>query len=613
MSIKGEVRKWILTNPFVVFLSLQIFVILLLSSNNKTLSFISRTDVDWVGKEAVYTVQITHFPQEKKNTFLLDARVLSVADSVSVEECKGNIRLYLQKDSAAGSLLQGDIIAVACRPYLPRKSAGEFDYGKYLIYNGISAQAYSDSLSWQKISHSTLLSPVAIAERVRMALAGNYNNSNISRRNASIISALTLGDRSCLDADTRDVFVNAGAMHILAVSGLHVGIIYSLVWMLLTGFGLWIPSFKNRSGRFGLYFSLILLLWCYAFITGLSASVVRATLMATMFTVSMMLERKSSHFNTLAASAFLLLLFRPLDLFNLSFLLSYSAVLSILTIGIWLSGSLIKIRNKVLKYFYDIFAISIAAQAGVLPWTLLFFGTTSNYFLLTNMMVIPLAPVLVYASLFVLLSAPIPTIAFYASVAVNWFTDIFYGAIHFVNTLPGAISFCRFTPLMAVVLAFAIVMAYLFLKRQQWGYICVCAVFLALLSGLYYQNEHRLSARDELIIGNYVVHKQGEVVDTLSRDDTISFFRYNGSSYLYLSAEALHFKVAEEPVECDNLIVDRVGRTSVEEVSQIIKADTIILTARVSRYKTAAFRQWCDSNNITLIDTHNADYIIKNN
>jgi len=213
--------------------------------------------------------------------------------------------------------------------------------------------------------------------------------------------ALTLGYKEDLDNELKHRFQASGAAHVLAVSGLHTGILYALLLGLLTLGGRLKPRYENRLGRCLLSLIIIAVMWAYAWLTGLTPSVVRAVLMVTLVEIGRMLYRQSLSLNTIAAAAVLILLVRPSDLYSISFQLSFAATAAIVLVAKEFERTIHRqnwkdtFLGKVLNWVLGTIIISLAAQLGTLPITMHAFGQVSNYFLLTNLFVMPLAALLV--------------------------------------------------------------------------------------------------------------------------------------------------------------------------------------------------------------------------
>ena len=232
--------------------------------------------------------------------------------------------------------------------------------------------------------------PNAVQEHLygRLAAAGLRGDE------LATVGALTLGYKEELGKELRRHFQASGAAHVLAVSGLHTGIIYGvLIWLLTLG-GHVKPRYENRAGRWTISMLIIIVMWFYAWLTGMTPSVVRAVLMVTIFEVGRMAYRQAISLNTIAAAAVLILLVKPTDLWSVSFQLSFAATAAIVILMSAFRHLVIS-KYRSLNYLTGILLVSIAAQLGTLPLTMYYFGQMSNYFLLTNLIVLPLATFLV--------------------------------------------------------------------------------------------------------------------------------------------------------------------------------------------------------------------------
>ncbi len=243
---------------------------------------------------------------------------------------------------------------------------------------------------------SSRKAPNAMQERLygRLAAAGLEGDE------LATVGALTLGYKEALDKELKRHFQASGAAHVLAVSGLHTGIIYGvLLWLLTLGRRIK-PRYENRAGRCTISLLIISVMWFYAWLTGMTPSVVRAVLMVTIFEVGRMVYRQTLSLNTIAAAAVVILLVKPTDLWSVSFQLSFTATAAIVVFATALEKLLRRQDMKgwikrIYAWLLGTIIISIAAQLGTLPLTMYYFGQMSNYFLLTNLIVLPLATFLV--------------------------------------------------------------------------------------------------------------------------------------------------------------------------------------------------------------------------
>ena len=245
-----------------------------------------------------------------------------------------------------------------------------------------------------------------------------------------IALALLLGQKGSLDKEIMDAYSETGTMHILAVSGLHVGIIYALLLLPVRGL-------KSTSKiRFFYLLLVVLLIWVYALLTGFSPSVVRAAAMFSLVTLGQMRKRKASIWNTLAFSALMILVIDPDVIFDIGFQLSYLAVAGIvgiqpLMVGWWLP------RNSILEYFWQLATVSLAAQLVTFPLSILYFHQFPTYFLLANLLVVPLAFVIMAVGVPFMFLAWIPKLGEVMGWVVDWLIFLQNQLTMMIQVLPG--------------------------------------------------------------------------------------------------------------------------------------------------------------------------------
>ncbi len=260
-----------------------------------------------------------------------------------------------------------------------------------------------------------------------------YTKLGIDGDEFGMLSALTLGYKDALAPELRESFSTTGAMHVLAVSGLHVGIIFVVFGFLFSFMDRW------RLGKRLKPIVIIFLLWCYAFITGLSPSVLRSSVMFSCMVLSGVFGRKSNTYNNIFLSAFFLLFFNPNLLFDIGFQLSYSAVLAIVYFQPKIAG-LIYVKNRWLRWAWELAAVSLAAQLGTAPFSVFYFHQFPNYFLLSNFVVIPAATLILYAAVALFVFSPVPYVNVAVAFVLKWILKIMYACIVWIEHLPYSLS-----------------------------------------------------------------------------------------------------------------------------------------------------------------------------
>lgn len=431
-----KVIRWLRARPFVVLLVPLIAVILLLPDR----ILLRETEVEWLDTTYTFQARITDYPVERAKTYRLMAEVTAVHNT-AWQETKGRIYLYMAKDSTVAALQPNDLIIFRGTVHRP-DSIGTFNYATYLRRQGIAGTAYVGIRKWHAIGTSSRWSLRIAAKRLQHRLVERYREVGITGNELGTLAALTLGYREELDPTIRQSFQRAGAAHVLAVSGLHTGIIYGVLWALLTGFGLWKPLYEQKWQRRVLSVVIIAAMWGYALLTGLTPSVVRSVIMVTIMQTAYMCYRNPISLNSVAAAAFLILMVRPTDLYSVSFQLSFAAVTAILIICP--KAIHIPIRHKWLSvpvnWTVNLAMVSIAAQLGTMPFTLYYFRQCSNYFLLTNLVVIGLATVITMAAFALLTIGWIPGIGEAIGFVIRWGVWLLNTVVGWIEGLPGAVT-----------------------------------------------------------------------------------------------------------------------------------------------------------------------------
>ena len=358
-----------------------------------------QTQYTFPDDDVIYRALITDTPQPRERTSLCRVLVKEYYDSIGSHPVERKAILYLKQDSAAVCLKSGDELLVSTRisPPANQKNFDEFDYARYLMRRGISGTGYVAAGKWITLrsvqTNGTIhLRLRCLADSYREKVIALYRQLGFTGDELAVLSALTIGDKTELSESVRESYSIAGASHILALSGLHIGLLYAFLFFILRP-----VARKGRTGRCVRSVSLLVLLWAFAFFTGLSPSVVRSVTMFSILALADVFGRQPFSLNTLAVTAWLMLLCNPAGLFDVSFQLSFLAVASILLIQRPVYR-LFAVRNRVGKSVWGLMSVSIAAQIGTAPLVMFYFSRFSVHFLLTNLLVIPLITIILYAS-----------------------------------------------------------------------------------------------------------------------------------------------------------------------------------------------------------------------
>ncbi|PNQ75233.1 competence protein [Hanstruepera neustonica] len=334
----------------------------------------------------------------------------------------GKVQLNISKDLTNSKLPVDHQILISSKlqALKPPLNPFQFNYKAYLENKNIHAQINSDhnSLTVLKTTNPSVL---GFANTIRQSIITKLENYNFRPEELAVIKALLLGYRQDISKNLYEDYANAGAIHILAISGLHIGIILIMLNYLF-GF--------LRRFKYGLAFKttfILILLWSFALIAGLSPSILRATTMFSVFAFGMNLKRPHNTMNTLAISAFLLLLINPFFLFEVGFQLSYLAVIGIVIIYPMLKP-LLRFNYKVPNKIWELLAVSFAAQIGILPLSLFYFHQFPSLFFISNVLIIPILGFILGFGFFIILLAVLNT-------PQNILFDIYGFIIHAMNSL----------------------------------------------------------------------------------------------------------------------------------------------------------------------------------
>lgn len=358
------------------------------------------------------------------------------------------LRCYLWKEERSRALKLGDAIVICCNGQA-REAAPTVNKG---IHTGGTALTFVHRNEWY--SGGNALQQMSRWQRTRLwflkqrhKLLERYRDFYTDDTYA-VLAAMTLGDKSAQTNGLRETFAISGASHILAISGLHIGIVYMLLtWIMLGRRRFWLSQVLTVSA-----------IWAFAMLTGLSASVTRAATMITIYALFAERGGRSSPINVLCFAAIVILVADVQTLFDIGFQLSFSAVLAIL-LFMPLLQKLYQPNCSILRWIWKLCLMSLSAQMGVAPLKAYYFGRFSTYFLLTNLLVIPAATFILYGALIALLFPP-------ASVALLWVVQQMNSWLRLIASLPGAsIDDLHPTKIQVLLTYVFIILCYLIMRK----------------------------------------------------------------------------------------------------------------------------------------------------
>ena len=438
-----------------------------------------KTVFPFSGKPAVYRVCICEHPEERERSILCRVVLLGEVEQDAVTGCPRNhlFLAYFPKDSATATLRRGDELLVSARLVPPANNGNpdEFDYARYLRRKGYSGTAYVADGHWRKTGHDASRTVSQVALDYREKVVGLYRSLGFETDELAVLAALTVGDKEELSDDIVETYSVSGASHVLALSGLHIGFLYALLLFVLR------PLWRRwRRLKPLLLLLLVLFLVSFAFFTGLSSSVVRSVVMFSLLAFAGLQPEKPLTLNTLAATAFLMLLCKPVWLFDVGFQLSFSAVAAIVLVQPKLYA-LWKVDNRFLRYLWGLMTVSMAAQLGTAPLVIFYFSRFSTHFLLTNLWVIPMVSLVLYSAVFLLMLTPLPFVQHLFARVVEALVHVQNEVLRWIEHLPGAAVDDIWLDIWGVLLV------YLFLGMTYYGFLRltvrrICFALLALLA-----------------------------------------------------------------------------------------------------------------------------------
>lgn len=423
-----------------------------------------------------YQIKLITSTEEKEKSWKRMGKVEAIFTMAGWKAASGKVNLYWPKSELVASLDYGDILIIKGSPreVEPPHNPYEFDLRRFLSFRNIYHQHFVRPGEWTLARKSKDQGILYYAHRARNWSVTAIKKFISSPRERAIVTALVLGVTDGLDNELQNAYAASGAMHILAVSGLHVSIIYGILLLFLRPLG------KRSGGPWIIAIVSLVLLWGYAFITGLSPSVLRAVAMFSFVAIAKPLNKNTNIYNTLAASAFFLLLYDPLLIMSVGFQLSYLAVLGI----VYLQRPLYNLweaKSPIMNWVWQISCVSIAAQVATISLGLLYFHQFPVYFLLANLFVIPGSSVVLVGGILLLMLSPFAEVASWLGIALEWFVKILNEGVFLVERMPYSLINNIYVSPFQCFLLFTFILAGLALIQFRKFHFVLLMTFAALL------------------------------------------------------------------------------------------------------------------------------------
>lgn len=619
-----------------------VFILLFVTGYSLCIYNDSKSDFHPLNENRTFIVTANSTAVEKPKSYRCEVQLIKVLNNKRWETANGNAVVYFEKNKLAKSLLIGDKLIIRTKFKKPpgKENPGGFDYAAYLNQNGIRATAYLNANDWYKTTEVPPFSIRRLSNQWQNELLKIYQYYKITGYEYAVLAALTLGYTDDLSPDLRASYSATGAMHILSVSGLHVGIVYFVIAFLLSFLK------KNRFQYILKAILIIAFLWAYAFVTGMSPSVIRSAFMFSFVAIGTSLERKSQIFNTVFMSAFIMLLIQPNFIYNIGFQLSYMAVLSILIFQKPFA-SLLPVRNKISGWFRDLLTVSLAAQIGTIPFTLFYFQQFPNYFLLTNLVAIPLSSIIIYLAMALLAIASFPVIGTFIAFLLKWALWLQNYLIEFIYNLPNSTSIITLDFLQMLLLTMAIIFTTLYFYTKKAISLQASLISILIIICITLFVNYNTLHTDKIIIYSSQKHTHINFIEKgknyfYSDDENelkkiallywrqnrignainIKKTNYYQNNYAIFSNQKIAIakedfwkhKTSHKPLEVDLLIIGNKLKPKATYLFENIKPKTVVVDKTISTWYTENIRKKCKEKSIAFYSVaENGAYVYSNN
>lgn len=429
-------------------------------------------------------------PKQSGSIIRAELQVLKSEEENTQKEASGKILLSFKLDSLSSNLKFGDGIVFSSKIKHIQESENPNAFNQKFYYQklGIYHQSFLTEKDWKRCKTLDLnFNYWGLLIKWRKKLNETFDQYLIEYPNEhAVASALILGSRASFSKELVNAYADTGATHVLSVSGLHVGLLATLLSLIFNK----ISSLrKNNNFKKIELFSLLSIIWFYALISGASAAVLRSAVMFSFILIGKSMSRKISIYNSLAASAFVLLLFQPNLIWDIGFQLSYLALTGIVFFHPIIYKQ-IYFKNFITDWIWNITAVGIAAQIVTLPLSLFYFHQFPSYFWLSGLVVIPLSTVALYAGFALLLFSWVPVLNFIIAKILYFSIYLMNALVFLIQKIPlSVIDYFNVSILEMWLMYFIIIASImaLILKRKYWTFIGLSTILFIIVINIHYK------------------------------------------------------------------------------------------------------------------------------
>ena len=606
-----------------------------------------RHDDKWLGnfyteKDALVAT-LAEPPIEKTKSIKADAIVSYLLKNGKSIPVKGKIIIYFQKDSSLQLAYGSQIIFRKSLQEIKNSgNPGGFDYKRYSLFHGITHQVYLKPDEYVALNDKKEKWLDKFLYNTREKVLGILRNNIKGDKELGLAEALLIGYKDDLDQTLVQSYTNTGVVHIIAISGLHLGLIY---WLLIKLFK---PLRRRKHVKWLRPVLIIAGLWLFSLLAGAQASVLRSAVMFTCIVLGESLSRKTSIYNTMALSAFLLLCYNPYWLWDVGFQLSYAAVLSIIVfmrpIYNWFY-----FPNKIVDFIWKLNAVTIAAQILTVPLSIYHFHQFPNYFILTNFVVVPLSSLIVLGEILLCAVSFIPVIAMLIGKLLSWLIWMMNSYIERIEALPFSLwDGLQINTSQAILLiVFAAGISYWLIEKSKQALkigMIAFACFIALRSYSFIQakqqqkiivyNVSQRRAIDFVHGRNYFFIGDSDLVaDAFIRNFHLkparilyriaplpilqdlkayeNYIHYSGKNILLLDKSVLFIQETNKPL-VDLLVISKNPKIYMPRLAASLNIKQVVFDGSVSAWKINYWKKDCDSLHIHYHDVNEKGAFVMN-
>lgn len=592
----------------------------------------SRNDKNWYGNyytdSSSLVLKISEPPIEKEKSFKAEGNIEEIVTNGLHKKVSGKILIYFSKGDSIAIPRYADKILITggIQQIKNAGNPGGFNYSRYMTFQQTIYQVYLKKEKYFLLNEHTenpIYSFIFWAREATIRTLKKYVHGD--NKVTGITEALLIGYKEDLDKDVVQAYSNTGVVHIIAISGMHLGLIYiGLVWLFSR-----LPYVKRSA--LTRVILILTCLWLFSLITGASASVLRSAVMFTCIIIGKEFFKQASIYNSLAASAFLLLCYNPFLLWDVGFQLSYLAIIGI----IWLQKpiqDLLYSKYKVLQYLWQMCSITIAAQILTLPICIYYFHQIPTTFLFTNLICVPLSSLILFSEVGLLLFSFSPALATVIGKFIYVLTWIMNAIIDFFNTLPlSLIDKIYATPFTTWILyAFVFLFSASLLRRNK-QLLKIALGSLLLFVATWSYGKIKLQQQKKMIVYNVSRHTAIDFIsnnkywfygdDAFKQDGALQNFNLKPARVslqvreskdslavlknisklwqfydkkIMIIDSAVNYEPLIQKMKIDVLIICKKPKINISDITNAVMPTTVVFDASNSLWKIAQWKKECE-------------------